>query len=332
MSALSCAAPSPKGRMADFKNYLENSLRNPFILDLKDCSLTEVILACIKAKSKRHPNYGRYMGALLYNLRELESEYHVTLQPVQVTDIFWGYFISFCQSRGLRNSSIGTMMHRLKAVLSWASKYNASVSPTFGEVTAPKSNSKEIALSADDVSRIAYFDIDRFYSKRRSDFRRTMKRVRDHFVLSCNLFQRFSDMVRLSPECFERNMFRITQQKTGAVAVVNIDKYSIDAKTTYRILEQYGYKAPWTASIGNYNWYLHELMRDIGFTEPVRVEDRVDGKLVVKNIPRWKLISSHCARRTAITIGVLRGHNIHSLKRCSGHTNLKCFDAYIRDE
>lgn len=317
---------------ADFKSYLENSLRNPFTIDLKDISLIEVILACAKAKSKLHPNYGKNIGCLLHNLRPLESQYRVTLMPVQITDIFWGHFIAFCQERGLKNSTIETMSGQLKSILSWAAKYNATVSPTFGEIRPPKSVPAEIALTADDVSRIAYFDIDRFYADRRKDFRETMRRIRDHFVLSCNLFQRFSDMVRVTPECFSRNTFTITQQKTGNVAVVNIDKYSIDAKTTYRILERYNYHAPYTGGIGNYNYYLHELMRDVGFTDLVRVEERVNGRLVVANVPKWKLISSHCARRTAITVGVLRGHNVHALKRCSGHSNLDTFDRYIIDD
>ena len=139
-------------------------------------------------------------------------------------------------------------------------------------------------------------------------------------------------MRRITPECFSRNTFTITQQKTGNVAVVNIDKYAVDAKTTYRILERYGYSAPYTGDIGNYNECLHILMRDIGFTEPVREEERVNGKLVVNTTPKWKKISSHTARRTAITIGVLRGHNVHALKRCSGHSNLDTFDRYIIDE
>ncbi len=139
-------------------------------------------------------------------------------------------------------------------------------------------------------------------------------------------------MRRITPECFSRNTFTITQQKTGNVAVVNIDKFAIDAKTTYRILEKYGYKAPYTGEVGRYNHSLHTLMRDIGFTDLIRVEERVNGKLVTTTIPRWKKISSHCSRRTAITIGVLRGHNIHSLKRCSGHSNLDTFDRYIIDE
>lgn len=56
------------------------------------------------------------------------------------------------------------------------------------------------------------------------------------------------------------------------------------------------------------------------------------GKLVVENVPKWKMITSHTARRTAITIGVLRGKNVHNLKRCSGHTDLRVFDHYVRDE
>ena len=62
------------------------------------------------------------------------------------------------------------------------------------------------------------------------------------------------------------------------------------------------------------------------------LEERVNGKLVVTTVPKWKMIASHCSRRTAITIGVLRGHNVHALKRCSGHSNLDTFDRYIIDE
>ena len=139
-------------------------------------------------------------------------------------------------------------------------------------------------------------------------------------------------MVRIEPSCFDRNLFRITQQKTGNLACVDLNRYTIDSKTTYRILEAYDYTAPWKGDIGNYNKYLHILMRDVGLDDPVRIEEKVQGKMVARNIPKWKLISSHTARRTAITVNVLRGHNIHALKRCSGHTDLRVFDNYIRDE
>lgn len=322
----------PREVTEDFRTYLEKSLRDPFTINLRDRTLMETVRAAVKAKSRLHPNYGSSIAGLVYNLELLEKDYRVTLMPAQVTDVFWGYFISFCQDRGLRASTINTMCQQLRSILNWAVKYNAPVSPTYADFSVPKARNQEVALTADEVSRIAYFDIDRFYADKRKDFRDTMRRVRDHFVLSCNLFQRYSDMVRISPECFERNIFRITQQKTGNVAVVNIDKYAIDAKTTYRILEEYGYEAPYKSEISNYNHKLHLLMKDVGLDDLVRIEERRNGRMVVENVPKWKLISSHTARRTAITVNVLRGHNIHGVKKCSGHSDLRIFDNYIRDD
>lgn len=317
--------------VSDFRAYLEHSLRDPFTLNLKDCSLLEVIRACVKAKSKIRPKYKEQVSSLVYNLKQLEEMYHVTLQPVQVTDVFWGYFVSFLQSRGLRSSSISTLCAKLRSILNWAVKYNATVSPTYGDVIIPKINNFEIALTADEVSRISYFDVQRFYAGKRKDYRETMEHVRDMFVLACNLYQRYSDMLRIEPSCFDRGVFRIIQQKTGNRAIVNIDKYSIEPKTVYRILEKYEYYAPYTGSIGNFNSHLHQLMKDIGFTEEIRTEERRGGKLIVKNVPKWKMIASHTARRTAISVAVLRGYNIHAVKKCSGHSDLRILEGYIKD-
>lgn len=335
MSTYSFAASAlarPIQPMADFRSYLEHSLRDPFTLNLKDCTLMEVIRAAIKSKSRLHPNYPSSLGGLIYNLSILEKEYRVELRPIQITDVFWGYFISFCQNRGLKTSTVNTMCSQLRSILNWAVKYNATVSPTYGDFEVRRSRNQEIALTADEVSRIAYFDIDRFYADRRADFRNTMHKVRDMFVLSVQLFQRHSDMVRIEKSCFDRNVFRITQQKTGSLAVVDINRYSCDSKTAYRILERYNYEAPYKGDIGNYNHYLHRLMKDIGLDDLIRIEERYNGQLVVENVPKWKLIASHTARRTAITIAVIRGHNIHSVKRCSGHSDLRVLERYIRDE
>jgi len=336
MAALKLAVPYGGQKcpddMSGFRDYLSKSIQDPFVLNLQDYTLVEVILEGANARSRLHPKYRENIGGLLHNIRELEKQFGTTLYPVQVTDIFHGYFIAYCRKKGLKDSTITVMCHQLRSLLSWAAKYNATVSPTFTDFCIPKARVQEIALSADDVSRITYFDIDRYYQGRRKDHRRTMRQVRDMFVLSCNLYQRHSDMVRIAPANFNRNKFSIKQQKTGVIATVDIDRFSIEPKTTYKILDEYGFTAPYTASIGNYNWYLHQLMRDIGFTETVRIEEYDQGVMTATDVPKWEMISSHTARRTAITIGVDRGLNIHELRKCSGHSNLKNFDLYIRDE
>ena len=75
MNALKQLNASQQEPLNDFKAYLEQSLRNPFTLNLKDCSLVEVILACAKARSKLHKSYHKTISGLLYNIRLLEAEY-----------------------------------------------------------------------------------------------------------------------------------------------------------------------------------------------------------------------------------------------------------------
>lgn len=41
----------------------------------------------------------------------------------------------------------------------------------------------------------------------------TLEKVRDMFVLGCNLGQRYSDLVRISPENFKNAHFTIVQQR-----------------------------------------------------------------------------------------------------------------------
>lgn len=70
----------------------------------------------------------------------------------------------------------------------------------------------------------------------------------------------------------------------------------------------------------------------MGLTDVVRVEERVNGVLVTENIPKWKMIASHTARRTFVTVNILRGKNIHAVKRCTGHSDLRHLEGYVRDE
>ena len=127
MNALQVLPNPNNDGVTDFKTYLENSLRNPFTLNLEGRSLLEVVNTCAMVKSKTHPGYKENLAGLVYNLQILEGMYHTTLQPIQVTDIFWNYFTIFCKQRGLKASTIHTICCQLRSILSWAIKHNAEV-------------------------------------------------------------------------------------------------------------------------------------------------------------------------------------------------------------
>ena len=310
-----------------FLAYLSQSQDQFFTLDLSNASVIEIIDELVKIKSKMSPNYGKNYRFLKNNLRILENDFKCTLKPYQITDIFWHHFIPFLIQRGLALSSIKTLCAQLRAALEWGARHRAPIAPTFDLVKIPSYCRQQIALTPDEVSHIYHFDISTI--KRRPQHLRKLEIVRDMFVLSCNLGQRFSDMVRLDKSCFDKNIFTILQQKTGTHARVDIDRMSIDSRTTYKILEKYNYQSPLTTDISCYDKYIKELLRYIGFNELVKRETKINGHIEVKYEPKWKLIGSHTARRTFATINVLRGFKTSEIRRATGHKSESSFEKYI---
>ena len=84
--------------------------------------------------------------------------------------------------------------------------------------------------------------------------------------------------------------------------------------------------------ISNFNHYLHELMQYVGFTEVLTYEEKRCGKIIQHHKAKWQLITSHTARRTFVTINILRNKNIMKLKKCTGHTTTESFEKYYREE
>lgn len=312
---------------AGFLSYLSVSKANVFSLDLSNSSMIEVIKALIRVKSKMSPNYHKSFSTLIFHLNGIESHFGCTIMPHQITDIFWHNFIPYLLDKGLALSSIKKVCSQLRTALDWASKYGARITPTFNLIDLPTYHKEQISLTQDEVSHIYHFDLSTI--KRKKQHLKKLETVRDMFVLSCNLGQRFSDMVRINKDCFDRHIFTVVQQKTGTTARVDIDKMSLDRNTTYKILEKYNYNSPLTTDISCYNKYLKELLQYIGFKELIKSEVKINGRIQVSYEPKWKLVGSHTARRTFVTNNVLRGFKISEIRRATGHKSESSFEKYI---
>ena len=311
----------------NFLNYLSSSQTAIFTLDLSKATVLDVIDELIKMKSKLSPGYTKSFSSLKLHLEGIENRFNCKLLPHQITDIFWHNFIPYLINEGLALSSIKKICSQLRTALEWGSKYSAKISPTFDMIKIPSYCRQQIALTPDEVSHIYHFDLSTI--DRRPQHIRKLERVRDMFVLCCNLGQRFSDMIRIDKTCFDRNIFTILQQKTGVHARVDIERMSIDRNTTYKILEKYDYKAPLTTDISCYDKYLKELLQYIGFDEQVKQETKINGHIEVTYEPKWKLIGSHTARRTFATNNLLKGVKTSEIRRATGHKSESAFEKYI---
>lgn len=317
---------SPISNCGDFGTYLHLSTEQAFVLDLSRHSILEIIEEQINLKKKLSPKFGKSFLSLKKHLRIIEEQYSCRLMPIQITDVFWIHFTHYLINAGLSMSSIKTLCSQLKSALSWASRHRALIAPSYDVIKLPDFKHQQIALTPDDISRIYHFDLNTL--EKRPQYKRHLERVRDMFVLTCNLGQRYSDMIRIDKTFFEFNKFSIIQQKTGTRAVVDIDKFCVDRKMVYQILEKYNYQAPCTTDISCYNKYLKYLMKAIGLTDEIKRETKIAGLIRTENIPKYKLIGSHTGRRSFITLSLLRGVPLHEIMRASGHTSYSAFQRY----
>ena len=156
-----------------------------------------------------------------------------------------------------------------------------------------------------------------------------LNNVRDLFLIGCWTGLRFSDLSNIQPENIKEDVIQIKTKKTAQDVVIPIlppvrkvlDKYLIDGK-------QY---LPRTITNQKMNEYLKKIGEDINeLKELVFTDKNEDGKKVSVKVPKYKLITTHTARRTFATNQYLAKVPMVSIMAITGHKTEKEFLKYIR--
>lgn len=322
-----------KMKLAGFKRFADPDS----FLKKVDCSSMSV-LECINEflnnkvdkdnKSKRQ----KYQ-LLIHHLITIQKDYDIVLRPPVIGEDFFEELELYLLEKGLSPNTIGSLIGSLKYVMKWAALHGAQLSSDIDNYKIRPCDSKpKITLTEDEISRIAWFDINTIPV--RKQHKATLTKVRDHFVLSCFLGQRYSDMIRLTEKNFQgaaKDSFKSIQKKTSNQAYLSFHKlYGEYPRPLRKILENYDFQAPFTGHLSNYNNYLHLLCKYIGFDEEIKFE-YVDKrkKVVTKTYKKYELISSHTARRSFVTNAIKRNVNVEFVKQASGHISDSSFRKYV---
>lgn len=78
-----------------------------------------------------------------------------------------------------------------------------------------------------------------------------------------------------------------------------------------------------------FNLYIKEACQAAGITSRVRIQ-RFSGKTLYPfEFEKWEVVSSHCARRTAITLLSTRGIPLNVLQSLTGHDDIETLMKYV---
>ncbi|MGV0753166.1 site-specific integrase [Empedobacter brevis] len=143
-----------------------------------------------------------------------------------------------------------------------------------------------------------------------------LEQVRDLFLIACYTGQRFSDLNKINQSnIIDDNYISIRQQKTNEPITLPL------LQSVRNILQKYNYRLPKISNV-KYNEYIKEVA---GKCETLKREYSSEN-----SIPRYKMISSHTARRTFVTLNYSKGIDLDTLKIGTGHKQTKTLQTYIK--
>jgi len=151
-----------------------------------------------------------------------------------------------------------------------------------------------------------------------------LDRVRNRFLIGAYSGLRFSDSAKITPQSIRDNLLFDRNIKTGANVVIPIH-WVIE-----QIMADHPDGLPPSISNQKTNRYLKEIGKRAGIDEQVTVSKTKGGRVVSVSCPKYEMITTHTARRSAATNMYKAGIPSISIMKITGHKTESSFMKYIR--
>ena len=159
-----------------------------------------------------------------------------------------------------------------------------------------------------------------------------MDRIRDVYIFCCYTGLRYSDVENLKKENIYDDRIHFTTIKTD-------DKLTIELNDVARaILDKYsgckfkGNKALPVLPIQKMNEALKEMAESCEINSKVEIIHFKKGERVSEIIPKYKLITTHTARKTFVCTAIRLGINPVVIMKITGHKSYNTMKPYIDAE
>lgn len=229
-------------------------------------------------------------------------------------------FCTYLLGMEFKSSYIKKLIDTAKVFLNWAAAmgYMKSMSYKGYRCKIKEVRKRVVFLTMDELLKVYHFDFgDKEY----------LSRVRDCFCFCCFSSLRYSDLKNLRKDNIVNDIIYITTQKTSDSLEIDLNDY------TRAILAKYAgddseFALPVISNV-KMNAYLKEMGKACGLDAPVTESFYRGGKRVDVCNPKWKLLTTHCGRRTFICNSLMMGIQPEIVMKWTGHSDYKSMKPYI---
>lgn len=222
--------------------------------------------------------------------------------------------LNFSQNYGVK------LIQNLKLFLNEATEqgFNKNLEYKKRKFKIKKENPTHIYLTIDEIQKIASLKLPKRY----------LEGVRDLFLIGCYTGLRFSDLSELRTKDLKHlngnEMIEVVTKKTRQKVVIPIHP------VVKEIIKKNNGRLPRSISNQRTNIYLKEIGQLAGLDQPITRKRTIGGIYKEEVFPKWKLLSTHTARRSFATNSFKAGVPSLAIMKITGHTTEQSFMQYIK--
>ncbi|WP_289053129.1 site-specific integrase [Carboxylicivirga marina] len=266
---------------------------------------TQSTIECYKSnKSRLKGFYEKTKHPMSYNL--IDKHFH---------EKYINYLLT---EKKLSNSTISRDTKYIKTFLSWATDKGYNKNIAYQKFKFKSNEGQIFFLSWDELIQLFNHDLDN---------NERLKRTRDIFCFGCFTGMRFSDIINLKHENVEDDYINFITIKTNDHCSIPFNKYSKEIYERYKAKE--GLVFP---SITNQK--MNESIKDVGevaeINAPVQVISYKGANRIEKTVPKYKILTSHIARKTFITNALEKGMKSEVIMDITTHKSYNSFKRYFK--
>lgn len=241
-----------------------------------------------------------------------------------INEEFYNSFRDYCfNTEEKEKATFAGYIKDIKTLMSEAGKKSQTV-----DFIKPTYEANTIALTATQVQAISDLDLSDSSNQYTDDKGKkisysTLSLAKDLFLIGAYTGLRYSDFSKLDRKNIEGNFIRLIQQKTGGRVTIPI------MSNLKPVLAKYPENLP-SMSNQKFNEYIKHVAKLTGLTETITTTNTRGNKTNTSKAQLYKLISSHCCRRTYATTMYKAGVSPLLIMAATGHKTETSFLKYIR--
>lgn len=304
------------------KDLVEEPLRKTYInegiqLEPKFGVLfIDFVQKTVERKKKRMgESYPRNYHTLIYHINKFCEKNDCIIYTNSINESFLDDFIIYLQEENLKQNYIKTLITLIKSMIKKAGTYGYAIDTTWDDVDVDSETSFSVYLSMNEITRIYYYE----------KLTKKEARIRDLFILGCLTGLRYSDYSTLSKDNFREGYIYKLTQKTKKPVIIPLHDY------VKEIVSKYNNEIEFGLCPQHFNRYIKNICRKVGIDDSISYSYMRGGKVITETKPKWKLISSHTARRSfATNMYLTQRLSAFQIMSITGHTTEKSFFRYVR--